>query len=279
MKVMFRVVTSGAPRSASISVIDSLRRDTSWDVDYKFVKTTHLLCGMNEVFVEARKKKVDFLIHSCDDLGIENPKSLEQLIQHNVPVVECLVPNWQLGHFYWNCYHLTENGIYYSDNPRGKHGLQQVYSGSMSLCCYRRDVLENPHLWPIENELHSDGTLKLFGGADTNLFTKLHRNNIPFFVDMDLIVEHTMPVRLKQSMDVLGVWIDGLVEQKWSPASGLPSCIRVNTRKLGVDLPACESYRRKWRTGEVPIIPESMAYPLTDEDMKRVNPSPKNATA
>ena len=272
MNVMLRILSTGAPRASAVRVFKLLTKACpDWDIDFKYSKVTLLLCSQNEVFLEARKNRPDFLILMCDDLDLDDPEILRTLPEHDLPVVDCLVPNWQLGSFYWNCYQLTPNGIWYSDNPYGKTGVHQIYSSAMAMACFRRDVFDNDEMLPMyENVLKPDGTLEYFGGADTNLCKKLHKLNIPLYMDMNVVAEHTMPVKLKQSMELFRKWSLGIMRGEWTAVAGMASCICVNTRNLGVELPVCDSYRKLWEENKIIPIDPKRAYP--PEDIRNITP-------
>lgn len=255
-KVRMRVLCTGAPRLSSVELVRRLeRRFPAWDIGFYRGKGAYNQFLAPMALAEARDSDCDFFICMCDDLDLEDERLLARLPAHNVPVVDCLIPNWQLGDFYWNCYQLTRNGILYSENPYDKSGLLQIYSSALSCCCYRRDVLDCiGTVLTVLPQTDGDGQPVFMGGNDSHLCRQLHQRNMPLYMDMDIIFEHSATISLKKTMDRIRQWGRMCLNDQFRAGVSafgyfLPARICVDVTALGEDLPVCESYKTTsaWR--------------------------------
>ena len=150
-KVLFRIFSTGAPRRASVELIRSLdRMGLTWDIGFHWFK---LFTGdpLNDMFAQMRQSKgFDFGIFLPDDIGVDEPEQLAQLPAYNAPVVDGLVPVWNPGGLYWNCYHLTPDDVLFSVDDTQMSNFEQVYQTSLACACYRRDVVEQAVDFPFK---------------------------------------------------------------------------------------------------------------------------------
>ena len=139
----------------------------------------------------------DFAFLLPDDIGVL-PEELLQLISHNQPVVDGLVPT--VNHMiYWNAYHVDPSDwMLFSLNDRLAAPLEPIYQTSLACACYRQDVLQAMTRLPFAVGVEDDGTLQQQGGADVRFCRALHSRNIPMFVDTTVRPRHVRPVELQQ---------------------------------------------------------------------------------
>ena len=240
--VFLRVFSTGAPRRLSIELLRALEKARlGWDVDFHWFKlfTSNPL---NELFAQARTTKADFVILLPDDIAPADPADLYKMVERNVPVCDALLPVWNTGTLYWNCYHLTPDDVLFSVDHTHMQNVEQVYQTALGMGCYRRDVVDAfaGEAAFVGNE-HPDGTLADQGGSDVEFCRELHRRDIPMFVDTTVKVKHFRPVELSELVDAF---------QAHRPTSyGLPAMVRKDVRELR--FPRCASYRKNWNEGKV----------------------------
>ena len=249
--VMLRIMCTGAPRTGAVDILRQIdKSDMGWDAEL-FDKSEGggAVSDRNVILAEARKSEADFIIYGCDDLFLDDATVLKRLPEHDLPIVDCLIPFTRNGHLYWHFYQLTDGGFWFSDNPYGKTGLHQVYSTSIGFCCIRADVFNNTELWPLwEDDINPDGTRRMFGSADTYMCQKLHRANIPIHVDTDIVFDHKKPIMVKETMDMVRQWAQRIRTDESDLDYALPSRMGAYAQKFGIELPVCDSYREVQKT-------------------------------
>ena len=245
--VMFRIISTGAPRQCAVDMMRKLDRHCpKWDID--IMKRGQFSTNIyNRAFADAREKKTDFIILAHDDLYVEDVASIAKLVEHDRPVVDCVLPGTHNGSLLWLFFHLTKDGIYFSGEPVQGQGLVPIYSSQLGLTCYRADVFHSKELGPMlyQDELFEDGTFKMLGTCDIYLCRRLHKANIPIVADMDVAVEHNAPVELRKLFEHLQAWVlrgNGHVDTAYP----LPTrrVMRLSEFDLALkDFPVCDAYR------------------------------------
>lgn len=233
--VLFRVMSTGAPRRPSVELVRALSRmSLTWDIDFHFFK---LFTGdpLNDIFATARASNYEFVIAVPDDIGVANVEALAALPSFNAPVVDGLVPVFNHGHLYWNAYHLTPDDVIFSVDDQQLRLLEQVYQTSLACACYRRDVVEAAKEFPFRPTLNADGTLADQGGYDVTFCRALHARDLPIYVSAELRPMHIRSVDLAAVVEAV--------------RRGRPSIVRHLVD--GRNFPRCSSYVRQWELGGI----------------------------
>jgi len=168
------------------------------------------------------------------------------------PVVDCPLPGARDGALFWLIFQMTKEGIYFSDTPLGKSGLSPIYSSQLGLTCYSAEVLQNKDLVrPYQDEIEEDGTLKLLGTCDVFLCRRLHYHNIPIVADMDVRINHLVPVDLGLLYNTFEHFTKNL-GGRMDPEYCLPSGIYLDITRTNIVMPVCDEYKKYQETMVVP---------------------------
>jgi len=207
----------------------------------------------SEIVAEARIRQPDFLMMTSDDTSLGDPSILKRLPEYDLPVVDGIFPTWQAGHFYWNCYHLSESGMFTSVFPNMEEGLVQVYASALPFVCIKKEVYMRTDMDPLFSwALNSDGTCQPLGTPAIMFCRKLHMMDIPLMVNMDIVGEHTMPLPMIKTMDTVVLYTRKAIASsmspdpgsRYDPVKGLPT--QLSTDTYGMGLPVCDSYKKRW---------------------------------
>ena len=246
MSVMLRVITTGAPRAATVKTMLALERmRMGWDIDLHECRGPDTT-SFNMCWRDARKAEPDFFIMMMDDIGIR-ADLLAGLVGHDVPVVDCAVPQVKSGHVVWYIMQMTADMQWYTDSPYPQRGIIPAYSSALACCCYRHDVLMNeggllPE--PFWRERLDEGGCyaQPLSTADTMACKSFHEAEIPFYVDTDAVADHFGKMNAREMVDKMRWYSKSFMkEDPGEDWYGLPSRSHHDCRDN--DTPVSKWYR------------------------------------